>query len=84
MKVPYGYDHLGNEELHLVLVEPSVELQVMEKLTSTYVVHDEIHPVVLLEHVVHLHDEGVVHFQHYQLLKFGALYHTVLNQILFQ
>ena len=73
---------MRDEELHLVFIEPPVDLQVVEQFSSSNVVHNEIHPVILLEDVVHLYNEGVINFKHDQLFKLRTLYHIFLQQIL--
>ena len=51
---------LGNQEPCLLLIEALYSSQVSEQLPSPDEVHDEIDSKVVLEHVIHAHDERVL------------------------
>ncbi len=44
-------------------------MHVLEELAARHILHQEVEPQIVLEHHLHLHDEGVVQLQHDQSLK---------------
>ena len=46
-------------------------------------IHDEVNPIVLLEHVMHFDDERVVNCEHDYLFKFYLFNEVLLQQVVF-
>ena len=60
VQVAKGESDLSDEEASNGLVEAALLAQVVEEGATTYVLHEEVETVVVLEDVVHLQDELVV------------------------
>ena len=63
----------------LGLGEPAFTLHVLEEFTTCHVLNHKVYSVASLKHKLHLHNEGVVHLQHYHALQIhifnGVLVH---------
>ena len=57
MQVAESKSDLGGEEFSLVFVEPFYLYQVSEQFASCYEFHDEVYARIVLEHVLHSHNE---------------------------
>jgi hypothetical protein len=60
MQMPKGDGDLDNHEARLFLREALDLVKVAEELAALDEVHEEVDSVLVLEHVVHAHDEGVL------------------------
>ena len=57
MQVAESKSDLGGEKFSLVFVEPFYLYQVSEQFASCYEFHDEVYARIVLEHVLHSHNE---------------------------
>lgn len=74
MQIAYGEDNLRRNELNLVFGEAAHVLQVVEQLPAVDIVHYEVYPIVLLEHVVHFDNERVLYTEHNDFLQLNVFY----------
>ena len=71
--------YLRYDKFSLVLVETLHLLDVAKQFTASYVVHDEVDTIALLEHVVHLDNERVIDGRHDELLQLSRLNKILLK-----
>ena len=79
MQVLESECYLGRVEDCLFLAESSHLLHILEQLTSWDILHDKVHPQVVLEDKLHLDNEWIVNLEHDQSLKVDTRHRVLVN-----
>ena len=79
MQVSKGHGDLSSEELSLLFGEFFDGDQMSEQLTSLDEVHQEVNSVVVLEHILHVDQEGMVNSVKNIFLKLDVLHLLVFD-----
>lgn len=76
-------DNLGNEESCLFFIKSLHLIQMTEELTSLNEVHQEVNSEVVLEHIIHAHDEWVLHVVKNVLFKLKTIKEVLVDNDIF-
>ena len=60
MKIAKSRENLSCIELSYLLIERSLLREVMIQVTSLYVLHEKIDSGIVLEHIIQVHNEGML------------------------
>ena len=83
MEVSKSEGDLDNEKFGGVFWEAPHFLQMAEKLSTLYKLHQEIDAELCLKHILHVNQERVVHLEQYVLLHFEISHVVELNYKIF-
>lgn len=79
MEVTKGNGNLQNQKASLFLCKPLDLIQVTEELPSFDKLHEEVDSIVILEYVVHVHNERMLDSVQNVLLKLDVLKLLIIN-----
>ena len=79
MKMGQSEGNLGREELCLVLWEHAHFDQVTEQFTTLHELHQEVDTILVLEHILHVHEEWVIDRAQNIFLKLYVLHLLILQ-----